>query len=61
MPKYEVKGSFKNDGEMKPFTKIVDAASEKLAGEHTLAIFGSKHRLERKYITIDSVKEVDGN
>ncbi|MDO5845422.1 MAG: 50S ribosomal protein L18Ae [Methanocorpusculum sp.] len=61
MPKFEVKGLFKNDGQMKPFTKTVDAPSEKLAGEFTLATIGSKHRLERKYITIESVKGIDGN
>ena len=61
MPKFEVKGKFLNDGEMRPFTKIVDAHSEKLAGEFTLAIFGSKHRLERKYIAIESVKGADGS
>lgn len=61
MSKFEVKGMFKNDGQMKPFTKTVDAPSEKLAGEFTVATIGSKHRLERKYITIDSVKAIDGN
>jgi len=61
MPKFEVKGHFLNDGKMRPFTKVVAAPSEKLAGEFTLVTFGSKHRLERKYITIESVQGVDGN
>ncbi|HJJ44120.1 MAG TPA: 50S ribosomal protein L18Ae [Methanocorpusculum sp.] len=60
MPKFEVKGTFKNDGKMKPFTKTVEAPSEKLAGEFTLATIGSKHRLGRKYITIDSAKAING-
>ncbi|HJJ96697.1 MULTISPECIES: 50S ribosomal protein L18Ae [Methanocorpusculum] len=60
MPKFEVKGTFKNDGQMKPYTKTVDAPSERLAGEFTLATIGSKHRLERKYITVDSVKAING-
>jgi len=61
MPKFEVKGKFLNDGQMRPFTKVVEAPSEKLAGEFTLATIGSKHRLERKYITIESAKGIDGN
>lgn len=61
MPKFEVKGKFLNDGEMKPFTKTVEAPSAKLAGEFTLATIGSKHRLERKYITIESAQGIDGN
>ena len=61
MPKFEVKGKFLNDGIMKAFTKVVDAPSEKLAGEFTLATIGSKHRLERKYIAIESIKGADGN
>ncbi|MCK9312537.1 MAG: 50S ribosomal protein L18Ae [Methanocorpusculum sp.] len=60
MPKFEVKGTFKNDGQMKPFTKTVVAPSDKLAGEFTLASIGSRHRLERKYITIDSAKAING-
>ncbi|HJK08566.1 MAG TPA: 50S ribosomal protein L18Ae [Methanocorpusculum sp.] len=60
MPKFEVKGTFKNDGQMKPYTKIGDAPSERRAGEFTLATIGSKHRLERKYITVDSVKAING-
>ncbi|HJJ42353.1 MAG TPA: 50S ribosomal protein L18Ae [Methanocorpusculum sp.] len=59
MPKFEVKGTFKNDGQMKPFTKTVEAPSEKLAGEFTLATIGSKHRLERRYININSVKAIN--
>ena len=61
MPKFEVKGKFLNDGQMKPFTKEVNAPSEKLAGEFTLATIGSKHRLERKYIAIESTQSIDGN
>jgi len=61
MPKFEVKGRFLNDGEMRPFKKVVSAPSEKLAGEFTLATFGSKHRLERKYISIESVQGIDDN
>ncbi len=60
MPKFEVKGTFKNDKQMKPFKKIVEAPSEKLAGVFTLATIGSKHRLGRKYITIDSAKAING-
>jgi len=61
MPKFEVKGKFLNDGTMKPFTKVVEAPSAKLAGEYTLATIGSKHRLERKYITIESAQGINGN
>jgi large subunit ribosomal protein LX len=60
MPKFEVKGTFKNDGEMKPYSKTVEAPSAKLAGEFTLATIGSKHRLQRRYITVDAVQAIDG-
>jgi large subunit ribosomal protein LX len=60
MPIFEVKGMFKNDGQMKPYTKTIDAPSERLAREFTLSTIGSKHRLERKYIIIDSVKAING-
>ncbi|HJJ55712.1 MAG TPA: 50S ribosomal protein L18Ae [Methanocorpusculum sp.] len=60
MPKFEVKGKFKNDGMMKSYTKIIDAPNENVAKEFTIATFGSKHRLGRKYITVDTVKSIDG-
>jgi large subunit ribosomal protein LX len=57
---FEVKGTFKNGDDWKPYTKVIEAPNEAQAREQTLAVFGSKHRLKRRYITIESVNTVHG-
>ncbi len=57
---FEVKGTFKIGDDWKPYTKVIDAPNEAQAREQTLAVFGSKHRLKRRYITIESVNTVRG-
>ena len=57
---FEVTGSFKNGLEWQPFTKSVSADNESQATEFTYNIFGSKHKLKRNYIKIDSIKLIDG-
>ncbi len=57
---FEVKGTFKTGDDWKPYTKVITAQNEAQAREQTLAVFGSKHRLKRRYITIDSVNTVRG-
>ncbi len=58
---YEVKGTFKvGEDEWRPYTKQIDAPNENQARERTLAVIGSKHRLKRRYITIDTITEVHG-
>jgi len=57
---FEVKGTFKTGDDWKPYTKVINAQNEAQAREQTLAVFGSKHRLKRRYITIESVNTVRG-
>ena len=57
---FEVKGTFKIGDDWKPYTKVIDAQNEAQAREQTLAVFGSKHRLKRRYITVDTISIVHG-
>lgn len=56
--KFEVKGSYNVKGNEMKFTKIVDAFNSSHAKEQVLCVFGSKHRLKRRVIKIDSCNEV---
>ncbi|WP_048150818.1 MULTISPECIES: 50S ribosomal protein L18Ae [Methanolacinia] len=60
MKNFEVTGSFKNGLEWQPFTKVISAPNEIQATESTYNVFGSKHRLKRNYIKIDSIKLING-
>ena len=60
MKNFEVTGSFKSGLERQPFTKVIPAPNESQATENTYNIFGSKHRLKRNYIKIDSIKLING-
>ena len=53
-----MKGSFKADDGWRVFTKTVSSNNEKNAVEKTYSLFGSKHRLKRNSIRIESVSEV---
>lgn len=57
---YEVKGKFQIRDEWRPYTKVIEAPNERQARERTLAVIGSKHRLKRRYITIDTITTVHG-
>lgn len=57
---FEVMGSFKNGLDWQPFTKVISAPNESQATESVYNIFGSKHKLKRNYIKIDSIKLIDG-
>ncbi|MFA5357454.1 MAG: 50S ribosomal protein L18Ae [archaeon] len=54
---FEVKGIYEKKGENQKFTKIVKAASEKMAKEKVLSQMGGKQRVKRANITIEEVKE----
>jgi ribosomal protein L20A (L18A) len=54
--RFEVAGMFRNAKGDHAFTKIVSADSEKRAGEKTLALLGSHHRVSRRRIQITSIK-----
>lgn len=58
--KFEVKGMFMTGREWRPYTKVIDAPNEVQARERTFAVIGSKHRLKRRYITINSVNTLPG-
>jgi large subunit ribosomal protein LX len=58
--RYEVKGTFMIGSEWHPYTKVIDAPNEAQAQERTLAVIGSKHRLKRRYITINAVNALPG-
>jgi large subunit ribosomal protein LX len=58
--RYEVKGTFMIGREWHPYTKVIEAPNEAQARERTLAVIGSKHRLKRRYITINAVSALSG-
>ncbi len=58
--KFEVKGSVMIGEEWKPYTKVIDAPNEAQAKERIFAVIGSKHRLKRRYINIQSVTSIAG-
>ena len=47
-------------GEWHPYTKIIEAPNETQARERAFTIFGSKHRLKRRYITVSSITALNG-
>ncbi|HUU76638.1 MAG TPA: 50S ribosomal protein L18Ae [Methanoregulaceae archaeon] len=57
---FEVKGTFKIRDEWHPYTKVISAPNEAQAQERTFAVFGSKHRLKRRYIKVNAINVIDG-
>ena len=55
--KWVIRGRFKMGKEWMPFTKEVEAPSEKLAREYVYSIIGSNHKTLRKHIIIEEVKK----
>ncbi|HII76636.1 MAG: 50S ribosomal protein L18Ae [Methanoregulaceae archaeon PtaU1.Bin059] len=58
--KYEVKGDFRMGDEWRPYAKVVEAPNAAQAKERTFALIGSKHRLKRSYITVQSITLLSG-
>jgi large subunit ribosomal protein LX len=58
--KYEVKGEYLESRAWKPYTKIVAAPNERQAEERIYNTIGSKHRLKRMYIKINSINQQSG-
>ena len=56
--KYETKGTFEKKGKKQKFSKIVEAANEKMAKEKTLSEIGGKQRIRRANIKITETKEM---
>jgi len=57
MKSFIVKGKFKAGTSWENFTKKVESQNEKNATDKTCSIFGSKHRVKRNQIQIESVAE----
>jgi len=57
---FEVVGACKINNEWKPYRKVISAPNEDQAKERIFTDIGSKHRLKRSYITIESVNVVAG-
>lgn len=58
---FEIKGTYQEKRvNWKPYTKVLTAPNEVQARERILTQIGSKHRLARPYIKIESVTEVSG-
>ncbi|MFA7562179.1 MAG: 50S ribosomal protein L18Ae [Methanoculleus sp.] len=57
---FEVVGACKINNEWKPYRKVINAPNENQAKERIFADIGSKHRLKRSYISIESVNVVAG-
>lgn len=59
--KFEVKGSYQEKRDFwKPYTKVLAAPNKEQAEERIYAVIGSKHRLARAYIRVESVSEISG-
>jgi len=57
MAKFVVQGTFKAGVQWEKFSKEVEAANRKNAEEKVYTTFGSKHKVSRNLIKIESVKE----
>jgi large subunit ribosomal protein LX len=57
MANYIVEGKFKAGVKWEKFSKEVESTSEKNAREKILSTLGSKHKVNRNLIVIESVKE----
>ncbi|MHC1626419.1 MAG: 50S ribosomal protein L18Ae [Methanoculleaceae archaeon] len=54
---FEVRGRFRIGREWQPFTRVFSAPNERQAKERAYTLFGSKHRLKRYQIIVDSVRK----
>nr|WP_048136034.1 50S ribosomal protein L18Ae [Methanosarcina sp. 1.H.A.2.2] len=57
MKSFIVKGTFKAGNSWENFTKKIESQNEKNATDKTYSIFGSKHRVKRNQIQIESIAE----
>jgi len=57
MKNFEVKGTFRERNADKKFSKTVQTINENTAKEKILTLIGSKHKVKRIHIKIESVKE----
>ncbi len=57
MANYIVEGKFRAGVQWESFSKEVESVNENNAREKILSTFGSKHRINRNLIKIESIKE----
>tara|TARA_Y100000310_G_scaffold338733_1_gene429272 strand:- start:1355 stop:1561 length:207 start_codon:yes stop_codon:yes gene_type:complete len=55
---FEIKGEFSQKGEKKKFAKKVKADSHKFAAEKVMCLIGSEHKIKRRHIILNDVKEM---
>ena len=55
---FRIKGSFVLGSETQVFTKELRAINEEDIYEKIYSLFGSKHRIKRNQIKIDSIEEI---
>ena len=55
---FRIKGSFVLGSETQVFTKELRAINEEKKKKKIYSIFGSKHRIKRNQIKIDSIEEI---
>ena len=58
---YRVKGTFVLGSEVQVFTKEFKAVKEEDIEEKIYSIFGSKHRINRNQIKIESIEEISAD
>jgi large subunit ribosomal protein LX len=59
MQAYRVVGRFPNGRAIQPFTSDIVADSEDDARHRVLSSMGSRHRVSRRFIKIESISEID--
>ncbi|MCQ2976815.1 MAG: 50S ribosomal protein L18Ae [archaeon] len=58
---YRVKGKFVMGSEVQVFTKEYRAVKEEDIYEKIYSVFGSKHRIKRNQIKIESIEEISAD
>ena len=57
---YRVEGTFRIDGEWRPYRKVISAPNEEQARERVYTVMGSKHRLKRRDIQVGKIEPFEG-
>jgi len=61
MKAYRIKGMFLMKNVWQPFSKEIAAENEEDAKEQIFSIMGSRHRVKRKMMKIESITELKGD
>ncbi len=57
--KFEIKGQFKMGRTAhQKFSKVIEAENKEFAKEKLFSIIGSKHRVKRRKIDLEEIKEI---